>query len=52
LRHFFGFKKVSADGTIGVILGVWEVRDSKLFQPGIRKKHAEEGSTALETLNA
>ena len=52
LRHFFGFKKVSADGTIGVVLGVWEVRDSKLFQPGIRKKHAEEDSTALETLNA
>ena len=48
LRHFFGFKKVSADGTIGVVLGVWEVRDSKLFQPGMRKKQAAEDSRALE----
>ena len=50
LRQFFGFKKVNADGTISVVLGVWEVRDSKLFQPGMRKKQAAEDSTALDEM--
>ena len=50
LRHFFGFKKVNPDKTIGMVLGVWEVRDCKLFQPGMRKKQAEMDSKALDEM--
>lgn len=48
LRQFYGYKRINSDKTISVILGVWEVRKSKLFQPGHRKKMAEIESRALD----
>ena len=48
LRQFYGYKRINSDKTLSVILGVWEVRKSKLFQPGHRKKTVEIESKALD----
>lgn len=51
LRQFYGYKRINSDKTLSVILGVWEVRKSKLFQPGHRKKMAEIESKALDDID-